>query len=272
MNHQKMAQDDLKSRIVDLENNLDCKEAEIIQYIDRIGELEEMVMKLEAVIPEDNILNSKKVLKKAIIAKYEIALEEKDRKIRELKNRMGSLRKEKIKFQHEVEKYNREKNRDSIVIRLEEEKPPFEILVNELQSKINKQNLTMQELKQQIKSSDKYTKKLEQKDEEIENLKIENKKLNKYVLSLKNSQEETSDNLLFLVELKDEELEKLRNKLQKKKNKLKNLKIMLNLKEEIINELINQIESHRSEISDPLIDMRLERINNLNEQLKKKTI
>jgi hypothetical protein len=185
---------------------------------------------------------------------------------------MGFLRKDKIKFQHELEKIQREQKGDSIVIRVEEEKPPLDILANELQSKINKKNMIIEELKQQIISSDKFNKKLNQKNEEIENLKLDIKKLNNYVMSLKNSQEETSDNLPFLLDLKEKEIETLNNKNLKKKAKNKNLKSILNVKDEIINELINQIQSHKSNIVDPHIELRLERLLNLNEQLKKKAI
>ncbi|MFX0071242.1 MAG: hypothetical protein ACFFAO_09145 [Candidatus Hermodarchaeota archaeon] len=267
-----MAENDLLKKIAELENDLTSKEGEIIKYIDRIEELEDIIMKLESVIPDNDSINSKKILKKAKEMKYEICIEEKDREIREIKNKMGFLRKEKNKIQRELERIEREQNRDSILIRVEEEKLPLDILVNELQSKINKKNMIIEELKQRNISSDKFNKKLKRKNEEIENLKLEIKKLNNYVMSLKNSQEETSDNLLFLLELKEKEIETLNSKYLKKKAKNKNLKSILNVKDEIINELINQIQSHKSLIEDPHIELRLERLLNLNEQLKKKAV
>ncbi len=75
-------------------------------------------------------------------------LEKKDKYIRELKDRMGFLRKEKVQLQQELDKHNK-RNPNSTVIRIVEKKEPLELLVKELQTKINNQKIIIKKLKQE---------------------------------------------------------------------------------------------------------------------------
>jgi len=57
-------------------------------------------------------------------------------------------------LKQKVEKYIK-KNPNSTVIRIEEEEQPLEILIKELQDKINKQNFVIRDLQSQLTSNDK---------------------------------------------------------------------------------------------------------------------
>ena len=141
-----MTEDDLIARISELEVELDKKEHEIIENLDKIGQLEETIMRLEQLIPDDG----KKKKKRSKDSKLAIELEEKEIQIRELKNKMGFLRKEKVQLQQKLEKFTRKQNMGT-VIRIEEKKEPFENLIKELQSKINKQQFIIEKLEKENK-------------------------------------------------------------------------------------------------------------------------
>ncbi|MHA1150894.1 MAG: hypothetical protein ACTSR8_21955 [Promethearchaeota archaeon] len=163
-----MKEADLKARIGELETELENKEHEIIAHLDKIEQLEETVMRLEALIEGDN----KKGKKGKGDSKLAMELDEKDREIRELKDKLGYLRKEKIQLQQELEKVVKKDTQGS-VIRIKEKKSPLDSLVNELQDKLNKQRLLITKLKQQAISADaaELTEKLREKEEENEVLK-----------------------------------------------------------------------------------------------------
>jgi len=168
-----MTEDALKTRISDLEAELKKKDHEIHGYLDRIEEFEDTIMRLEALIPEeDGKKKSKK--KQAIDSKMAIKLDEKDKQIRELKNSMGFLRKEKVQIQLELERI-KSMNNESSVIRVEDLRspPPLNALVKELQDKINKQQSLINRLKSKNIDSEDFSEQLKEKDEEIEMLKSE---------------------------------------------------------------------------------------------------
>ncbi len=137
-----MTEDELRVRIDNLEMELERNESEILGYLDKIDNLEETVMRLDLIIPE---IDGKKKGKKSKDSKLVFELEEKEKGIRELKDRMGFLRKEKIQLQREFESYKRQQK--GTVIRIEEKKVPFEALTKDLQSKINKQQTIIERLK-----------------------------------------------------------------------------------------------------------------------------
>jgi hypothetical protein len=107
-------------------------------------------MRLELLIPDE----SNKKRKKSKDSKSAILIEEKEKEIRDLKDKMGFLRKEKVQLQQKVEQFIKE-NPNSTVIRIEEEEQPLEILIKELQDKINKQNFVIRDLQSQLTSNDK---------------------------------------------------------------------------------------------------------------------
>lgn len=145
-----MTEDDLRAKIGKLEVETDQKEHEIIQYLEKIEQLEDTIMRLELLIPDE----SNKKRKKSKDSKSAILIEEKEKEIRDLKDKMGFLRKEKVQLQQKVEQFIKE-NPNSTVIRIEEEEQPLEILIKELQDKINKQNFVIRDLQSKLTSNDK---------------------------------------------------------------------------------------------------------------------
>ena len=145
-----MTEEEFRDRISELERESDNKEHEIIQYLEKIEQLEDTIMRLELLIPDE----SNKKRKKSKDSKSAILIEEKENEIRELKDRMGFLRKEKVQLQQKVEQFTKE-NPNSTVIRIEEEQQPLEVLIKELQDKINKQNFIIRDLQSQLNLNEK---------------------------------------------------------------------------------------------------------------------
>lgn len=143
-----MTEEEFRARIGELEVESDQKEHEIIQYLEKIEQLEDTIMRLELLIPDEEEKSNKK-RKKSKDSKSAIRIEEKEKEIRELKDKMGFLRKEKVQLQQKVEQFIKE-NPNSTVIRIEEEQQPLEILIKELQDKINKQNFKIKDLQSQL--------------------------------------------------------------------------------------------------------------------------
>jgi chromosome segregation ATPase len=198
-----MSEKALKAKLGELENELASKEDEIIKYLQRIEELEEGMMNLEKLIPDDKA--SKQKGKKGTESKMSLDLKEKNKQIRDLKNKMGFLRKEKTQLQQELEKHTKSK---SMVIRIEEKQEPLEALVKELNIKIKKQQNLIQKLK------------AESKKEEIDTLNAKISDLNK---KLEHARSITS---LLSEESSSRKVQKIQKKLQKptKERKAKRLK------------------------------------------------
>jgi len=161
-------EDNLRKRINDLQLELSKKDNEINLYLDKIDGFEEEVMKYEEILNEKA---SKGKLKKGKEGKLNIELSVKDREIRDLKNRMGFLRKEKIGIQKKHDNLIRSTSNSSVIsveeLR-EKDKPPLNILLHELQEKLNKQESLIKRLKSKDLGSDEYNQKLRVKDEKIE--------------------------------------------------------------------------------------------------------
>jgi len=170
-------EENLLRKIQDLQSELDKKEIQINTYLDKIDGHEVDLMKFEQMFDEKA---PKSKIKKAKEDKLNIEINAKDREIRELKDRMGFLRKEKIDLQKKYE-LECKKNEETSVISVEEirekEKAPLNVLLQELQDKINKQESMIRRLKSGeigIKSkdngSDEYNEMLKEKDNKIEML------------------------------------------------------------------------------------------------------
>ena len=143
-----MSEKALKSKISKLESQLNAKNKEIDEYLLIIEELEEKIMKLDALMLVEGVVETEKQAKQRTDSKLAMDLVEKDKQIRELKNKMGFLRKEKIQLQRELEQYTK---KHSMVIRIEEKKEPLETLVKDLELKINKQQTLIRKLKEELK-------------------------------------------------------------------------------------------------------------------------
>ena len=148
-----MSENALNSKIGKLESKLIVKNKQIDEYLLKIEELEEKIMKLDALLPQEGVIENEKQAKLRTDSKLSMELVEKDKQIRELKNKMGFLRKDKMQIQRELETYTKRHNK-SMVIRIEEKKEPLEALVKELNLKINKQLTVIKKLKEESKKEE----------------------------------------------------------------------------------------------------------------------
>jgi len=213
-----LPEENLRAKIDDLEEEIKSKDREIYDYHDRIDQLENTIMKLESLLPEEDAKTSKDKKQKLKESKLEIDLTEKDNQIRDLKNRMGFLRKEKTQLQRELEKYTK-KETGSTIIRIEEKKEPLEILVKDLQDKIRKQNNIISKLEKNI--------------EEIDGDSLKTRLLHN---------ESKFKNLKKLMDFKDQILDELLKQIQSHKSLLKDSQIQLQIK--TIQDLNEKISKH----------------------------
>ena len=215
-------ENNLKREIDNLKQELEKKDEEIGNLLDNIEYLEDEIMKLEELIPDKK---SKKKTKKGKQSKLSIELEAKEKEIRDLKDRMGFLRKEKIEVQKELESIKSSKNGSSSVLRVEDlrDKQPLNILVKELQDKINKQESLIKKLKRSGKEAD-NSELFDEKNKEIENLKREISILNNKLDAATSTTETKSSENITKVLLEDlqETLTKVKRQNEELKNKIKN--------------------------------------------------
>jgi len=220
-----MIEDALKARIRELEEELKRKNKEINAYLDRIGELEDIIMRLEALIPEED--DKKKSRKRKVMdSKLAIELDEKNKLIRKLKDEMGFLRKEKIRLQRELEKI-KSANKDSSVIRVEDlrSEPPLNDLVKELQDTVIKQRSLITKLKTNKVDNEDILEKSRVKDKEIEILKSEISQLNQKLKDFSPISNDKSDDFIAkkLIEDLQQELNKTKRQVIDLKQKLAKL-------------------------------------------------
>ncbi|MHA1350252.1 MAG: hypothetical protein ACTSPZ_05370 [Promethearchaeota archaeon] len=226
----------LLRKIQGLQSELDKKEIQINRHLDKLDGQEVEIMKYEQMFDE-NAPKSK--IKKAKEEKLNIEIAAKDREIRELKDRMGFLRKEKIDLQKKYE-LEVKKNTETSVISVEElrakDKAPLNVLLQELQDKINKQQSMIRRLKRGeigVKSkdigSDEYNEMSKEKDKKIEILTDQIATLEEQIAELNNNLSKTVPK----VELDDKPpssniskilLEELQNNLTKVKRRNNELK------------------------------------------------
>lgn len=212
----KLTEEDLKAKILELEDEIKAKDREIYKSYDKIDQLEETIMRLESYLQDEEIKNSKKKKNSVRELTLEIDLREKEREIRDLKDRMGVLRKEKTQLQRELEKYT--KVDTGTVIRIEEKKVPLEFLVKDLNDKIRKQDIIIRELKQQ------------KQEMESENLK-----------KMATQNELKYKNLKNLMDYKNELISELIKQMQNHKSLISNSQIQSRIKRiEEVNEKISK--------------------------------
>lgn len=243
-----MSEDALKTRIRILETELEKKDREIHNLLDRIEELEDTIMRLDALIPdEDDKKKSKK--KQAVDSKLAIELDEKDRQIRDLKNNMGFLRKEKVQLQQELERM-KSRESESSVIRVEDlrSKPPLNLLVKELQDTVNKQRSEINRLKFKNADSEDFNNQLKQKEEDIERLKSDIVDLNTKLKDLTIRSDEKSHDSINknLIEDLQQQLTKAKRQVSELKQKIdkSDKKSKKHVKE------VSKIEAYKQEINE----------------------
>ena len=91
-----MAEDFQRKKIEELEADLKVKNNEISKYLERIEYLEDMIMEIE-----ESLSNK---TKKGEIPLLKFQIKEMETKFRELKDKMGYLRKENVSLKIELEK------------------------------------------------------------------------------------------------------------------------------------------------------------------------
>jgi len=154
------------------------KDEEINIYLDKIEELEEIIMRLEDLIPVEDV-KKKSRKKKRMDSKLAIELDEKEKKFRELKNKMGFLRKENSQLRQDLEKI-KYANSSSSRIKIEDLRPEplLNDWVKELQDIVNNQRLIISKLKTNKVDKEDTLEKLRDRDVEIKLLKSEISQLN----------------------------------------------------------------------------------------------
>ncbi|MBD3197816.1 MAG: hypothetical protein GF317_22385 [Candidatus Lokiarchaeota archaeon] len=183
-----------KSELEILREEVANSEKRINYLLDKIELLEENIFKLEELL-SDGI--DEENYSAFANAKYKIELKEKDNKIRDLKDKLGFLRKENIELKRNANNGGAKETIGS-VIRIEKKKKPLQQLVIELQDKLAKRDLRIKKI-------------------ETENGQIKN---------LMNDKEVTIENLMNDVKfLKDETMEK-NEKIEQLKDSVHNLELM----------------------------------------------
>lgn len=225
--------DALKKRINSLETDLNKKEHEIYKHLETIENLEDTIMKLESLIPEEDE-NKKSKKQKALYSKLDLELEERDKTIRNLKDRMGFLRKEKVQLQQELDK-ERIESSDSTVIRTESlrSKPPIEVLVKDLQEKVNKYKSLIKQLRRESIDVSEFDSKLKIKEEAIER---------KMAYSLQAQVDEQTE----IIDSKNKELEFLKKEVEKMRTNFEVLQVQIKIKDKKIEDLNNQSKRKES--------------------------
>ena len=171
-----MSNDTLKIQKNKLESELEQKDEEINNHLDRIEHLENNVMQLETLIQEaeaEGKIDSEKYQNTRI----KIELDEKEKEVRVLKNNLGFLRKENMNLKKELDDKNRDESHTYSVMQKDTDNEPLHALIKELQSKINKQQTEISTLRSSTSNSKIQTfdfeKELKEKDKRIEKLKVE---------------------------------------------------------------------------------------------------
>jgi len=248
----------LKSQIRKLKLEIDKKNQEINSYIERIQDNEEELMILhELTSKATNQENTQELIK----SKFYFELKEKEREIRDLKNRMGYLRQEKIMVQRELEEFRISSKSSAMSIEKirEEEKYAkdllnLETLNNDLRRKLYMQETLIGKLKDESGEKEKQINHLNLIVSELnQGLKIQNsilegkffkekikKELNKELRKELNESEKRIDDLKNqLTKYKEPERDKIKFDIEIRdlKNKIILLKEDLDRKDRVISRL-----------------------------------
>lgn len=168
----KFLANDLESRINELKIELEKKELEIHGLHDKIELLEDNLMKYEEIDIEEVLAGNKKFIEKLMKSKFAVQMNSMEKENRDLKDKLGFLRKEKLQIQKQLENF---KKPASSVIKIDEmagRKKQLNSLVDDLQGELNKKNTLINKLKRQIAAgSGDAGEILKEKDDEIEALK-----------------------------------------------------------------------------------------------------
>ena len=200
----------LKAEVEQLKEELDLKKRVIDELKTDLEISEDSISSFEEELKNLNDLINSAGMKRAYSKKIQLKLEETEKELRELKNNMGLLRKEKIQLQQQLQ-LQKQKGPNAMghIIEIKEEEVPVHNLVKDLTNKLNKQRLLITRLKNEL--SERPSK------EEIKLLKPSKGDVGKEFTQLK---------LKF--ENKETELNDLKEKFEKKEEEIKELKLTIN--------------------------------------------
>lgn len=160
------------NRISRLEIELDKRELEIHELQDKIEHLEDNLMKYEAIDIEEVLAGRPKAIDKLMKTKTVVQLNSLEKENRDLKNKLGFLRKEKFQIQKELDKTQRPASSVINIDEIDGRKKQLNSLVEDLQGELNKKNALINKLKRQIAAgSGDASEILKDKDDEIQALK-----------------------------------------------------------------------------------------------------
>ncbi|MHA2131952.1 MAG: hypothetical protein ACW99L_18440 [Promethearchaeota archaeon] len=161
----------LKKQVGKLQLDLSKKDNEIDGYLEKIQNVEDELLDFHEIMEksssDEDILN-------LFETKYKFEMKEKEREIRDLKNRMGFLRQDKIAFQRELDDLKKKSNTSSISVeevrekyKLLEKVSKLETLTKELQEKHNSQERMSINLMREMNLKDEQIKELTAEDKEL---------------------------------------------------------------------------------------------------------
>ncbi|MFX1493917.1 MAG: hypothetical protein ACFFBZ_06510, partial [Promethearchaeota archaeon] len=135
-----MNEDLLKNKIKKLELELELKYQEISGYLDKIDNLEEKIMEIEATISNSDKDNN---------SYFQFRLREMENTYRELKDKVGLLRLENIRLKQDLDKAKK----NPILLPIVEEKKQNENLESSttLESEDNNENFNQEEIIKKIR-------------------------------------------------------------------------------------------------------------------------
>jgi len=144
----------LNNQIQELKLELNKRNSEINNYIEKIHDFEEELIELDVKISDNPSLDE---IHKIVKSKFKFELKDKEREIRELKNNMGFLRKEKLAAQRELEHIKQEKAKSVLNVEEIRKKEQFtkelqtlESSNRELRYKLNQQETLIKNLKNEL--------------------------------------------------------------------------------------------------------------------------
>jgi len=247
----------LKNQIHKSNLELEKKNVEINGYIEKIQNIEDELLEYHEIISKAPSQEKKQNI---IETKISFELKEKEREIRELKNSMGFLRKEKISAQRELEEFKIISETSAMSVEEIREKEKLvsnvlnlETLTNELRKKVYKQEIVMRNFKkgigekeEQIKDLNIMVKEFDQ-ERSIKNSILEGridknikKELNKRLQKeLDKSKKQIDDLKNKLTKYRKPETEKIKNRIEinELRNKISFLEKELERKDRIISRL-----------------------------------
>ena len=210
------------SKINKLEIELDKKELEIHELHDKIELLEDNLMKYEEIDIDEVMAGKKKVIEKLMKSKIAVQLNSMEKENRDLKNKLGFLRKEKLQIQKELNNFKKPASSVIKIDEMEGRKKQLNSLVKDLQDELNKKNTLINKLKRQVAAgTGDASELLKEKDEEIEALKS---KISETTNKLENSGSIKGDGIGNAGMLTKGLTEDLQDKLNKTKREVEALK------------------------------------------------